>query len=143
MILLDANLLVYAVVETAPEHVLARRWLDARLGETPRVGLPWPTLLTFVRLMANPHAVETPVPPYESMKRVTAWLAQPSVWIPEPTARHAEILDRLLERETGHRIVPDAHLAALAIEHGLVLCSRDRDFARFEGLRWEDPLRAA
>lgn len=74
---------------------------------------------------------------------VTAWLELPSTWVPQPTERHAETLAGLLAPETKPDLVPDAHLAALAIEHGLQLCSTDRDFARFEGLRWIDPLREA
>ena len=140
MILVDANLLVYAAVEEAPEHKCARLWLDERLDGSARVGLPWPSLLAFVRLVANPRAVARPVALRDAWRLVNAWLARPQAWVPLPTERHGEILGALLERESAYRIVPDAHLAALAIEHGLRLCSADGDFARFQGLTWENPL---
>lgn len=85
--------------------------------------------------------VTDPLSPPQALGVVRAWLSLVSVWIPSPTDRHADELARLLGPESRPDLVPDAHLAALAIEHGLTLCSVDRDFARFEGLRWRDPLR--
>jgi uncharacterized protein len=143
VILVDANLLVYAVHEQFDAHARARDWLDERLNGAERVGLPWAALLAFVRLSGSPRVVSRPVPLPAAAAVVRAWLALPSAWVPEPTRRHAELLADLLAGETRADLVPDARLAALAIEHGLVLCSTDRDFARFEGLRWADPLRAA
>jgi len=122
-------------------HADAKDWLDDRLNGTERVGLPWGSLLAFVRLSANPRVMSRPMPLADAMAVVRAWLALPVAWTPQPTERHAETLAALLERETKPDLVPDAHLAALAIEHGLTLCSTDRDFARFEGLRSRDPLR--
>jgi hypothetical protein len=143
VILVDANLLVYAANRAAPEHEPAREWLDARLNGTPRVGLPWPTLLAFVRIVSNPAIVRQPVPPAEAWRQAREWLACEPAWIPLPGARHPDVLDGLLrDRTVSSRLVPDAHLAALAIEHGLTLCSTDGDFARFEGLKWENPLAA-
>lgn len=121
-------------------HDAARRWLDDRLNGTERVGLPWGSLLAFLRLSANPRVLARPLRPRAATQVVLAWLALPSTWIPQPTDRHATTLAALLEPESRSDLVPDAHLAALAIEHGLVLCSTDRDFARFEGLRWTNPL---
>lgn len=143
MILVDANLLVYAVALTVPEHESAREWLDARLRGTARVGLAWPSLLAFMRLISNPRIFERPQPLADAWRQVGEWLALPTVWTPQPTERHAEVLGSLLERESSPALVPDAHLAALAIEHGLTVASSDGDFARFEGLRWTDPLREA
>jgi len=141
VILVDANLLIYARMAGMPQHERARRWLDGRLGETPRVGLPWSSLLAFVRLTTNPRIFERPQATSGAWTQVCEWLEQPPVWIPAPTASHHEILGRLL-RQIGERpnLVMDAHLAALALEHGLVLCSVDRDFDRFDGLRWSNPL---
>ena len=85
--------------------------------------------------------VSRPVPLRDAAAVVSAWLELPATWVPQPTERHAETLAALLEPEAKADLVPDAHLAALAIEHGLLLCSSDRDFARFAGLRWTDPLR--
>lgn len=143
MILVDANLLIYAHIREMRFHEPARAWLDEQLNEAPRVGLPWPSLLAFVRLVSNPRIYERPVPVAEAWKQVEAWLALSSVWIPSPTDRHSEILGRLLEGGAVFRsnLVPDAHLAALALEHGLVLCSADSDFARFGDVRWENPLK--
>jgi toxin-antitoxin system PIN domain toxin len=141
MILVDANLLVYAQVQEMSQHEAARNWLDARLNGTAAVGLPWPSLLAFVRLVTNPRIFARPETVDAAWQQVEAWLACPPVWIPQPTERHRGVLGSLL-RGTSSRanLVPDAHLAALAIEHGLLLCSTDGDFARFPGLRSQNPL---
>ncbi len=144
MILVDANLLLYAANHSAPEHARARSWLDERLSGVARVGLPWPSLMAFVRLASNPVVVRQAVTPAVAWRQVAAWLACESVWIPEPGPDHAEILAGLLGRAwMTSRLVPDAHLAALAIEHGLTLCSTDGDFAKFPGLAWKNPLAAS
>ena len=143
MILVDANLLVYAHVRSLPQHAAARQWLDDRLNESARVGVPWPSLLGFIRLVTNPRIFTRPATVAGAWQQVEEWLGCPPVWVPSPTAEHARVLRPLL-LSTGLRsnLVPDAHLAALAIEHGLLLCSTDGDFARFPGLRWENPLAA-
>lgn len=141
MILVDANLLLYAANKAAPEHEAAREWLDAHLSGTARVGLPWPSLLAFVRLASNPLVMRQPVPVAKAWQQAAQWLEAGPAWIPTPTARHTEILGALCEPSwMTSRLVPDAHLAALAIEHGLTLCSTDGDFARFSGLDWKNPL---
>jgi toxin-antitoxin system PIN domain toxin len=141
MILVDANLLVYAHVSNLPQHDAAQAWLDDQLSGDLRVGLPWASLLAFLRLVSNPRVFEKPEPVSDAWLCVEMWLSQPSVWIPEPTEGHRSVLGSLLSY-TGNRanLVPDAHLAALALEHGLELCSTDGDFARFPGLRWKNPL---
>ncbi len=141
MILVDANLLIYAFARDLPQHAAARSWLDERLNASDRVGLPWESLVAFVRLVTNPRVFERPVAVDVAWRQVEEWLELGPVWIPQPTAQHRVLLGRLLA-ETGGRanLVPDAHLAALAIGHGLQLCSTDRDFARFRGLRWMNPL---
>lgn len=123
-------------------HERARDWLDDRLNGEERVGLPWGALLAFLRLSSSPRVMSRPMPLRDAAGVVRAWLELPNTWVPQPTERHAETLAGLLEPETKAELVPDAHLAALAIEHGLLLCSTDRDFARFESLRWADPLRS-
>lgn len=141
MILVDANLLVYAHIAEMRQHEAARIWLDGRLNGTARVGLPWASLLTFVRLVSNPRILARPRTVVEAWRQVEAWLGCPPAWIPPPTAEHREILGRLLSGPgMSANLVPDAHLAALAIEHGLTLDSADTGFARFPGLRWENPL---
>ena len=141
MILVDANLLVYANVSSLSQHERARAWLDERLAGAAPVGLPWPSLLAFVRLVSNPRVFERPITVADGWAQVEGWLSSPSVWIPAATERHAELLGGML-RAPGLRAnhVPDAHLAALAVEHGLLVCSTDGDFARFAGVRWENPI---
>jgi toxin-antitoxin system PIN domain toxin len=141
VILVDANLLVYARVATLPQHEAARAWLDERLNGAGPVGVPWPSLLAFVRLVSNPRIFERPDGIASAWAQAEEWLACPAVWIPQPTDRHREVLGVLLrDHVTRANLVPDAHLAALAIEHGLLLCTTDGDFARFPGLRWDNPL---
>lgn len=141
MILVDANLLVYAYVSSMPQHKHARDWLDEKLNEASPVGLPWPSLLSFARLVTNPRVFERPESMENAWRQIESWLNRPPVWIPAPTERHAAVLGMLLTKTAGRsNLVPDAHLAALAIEHGLILCSADGDFARFPGLRWQHPL---
>jgi toxin-antitoxin system PIN domain toxin len=121
MILIDANILIYAHVPTLPHHEAARRWLEEQLNES-RVGLPWPSLLAFMRLVTNPRIFERPASITEAWSRVEEWLALPSVWIPQPTERHSQILGELLRKVVDRpTLIPDAHLAALAIEHDLIL----------------------
>jgi toxin-antitoxin system PIN domain toxin len=140
VILIDANLLVYAHVEDLPQHEAACEWLDARLSERPKVGLPWSSLLAFVRLVSNPRVFDRPEPVADAWAQVEAWLDAVPAWIPLPTDRHREVLTALIPTVSKAVLMPDAHLAALAIEHGLLLCSADGDFARFPGLRWANPL---
>ena len=143
MILVDANLLIYAHVNTFAQHERARKWLDARLNGVAPVGLPWASILAFLRLTTNARVFEQPESMSEAWRQARSWLESERVWIPQPTERHREVLGELLAAQgVLANLVPDAHLAALAIEHGLILCSTDGDFARFAGLRWENPLTA-
>lgn len=144
MILVDANLLIYAFVEEMPLHEPAHNWLDRQLNGLPKVGLPWPSLLAFVRLVSNPKIFDRPATVARAWKQVEAWLSASPSWIPLPTERHSLILGQLLtaEEKLHPNLVNDAHLAALALEHGLTLYSADRDFARFAGLTWKNPVEA-
>jgi hypothetical protein len=142
VILVDANLLVYAHVINFRQHPGAREWLDERLNGIAPVGLPWPSILAFLRIVTNPRIFERPEALENAWRQVEEWLDCSSVWIPQPTERHGEILKPLLiDQRLRANLIPDAHMAALAIEHGLILCSTDGDFGRFSGLRWENPLR--
>ena len=140
MILLDSNLLIYATAVESEHYATARNWLGEVLQSGTRVGMPWATVLSFLRLLGNRAVVRTPPSPAEAWGVASRWLAIPNVWIPEPTERHGEVLSRLLADCGRSDLVPDAHLAALAIEHGLTLMSADGDFARFPGLRWVNPI---
>ena len=142
MILIDANLLVYAVVPNLPQHRASRDWLQSTFDKEPRIGLPWASLMAFVRIVTNHRVFEAPLPTQQAWQIVEEWLDLSSVWTPEPTERHREIVRSLIETDPGLQgnLIPDTDLAALAISHGLALCSADRDFARFPGLRWINPL---
>lgn len=139
--LVDANVLLYARDESSPFHERARRWLAEQLNGPVRVGLPWQSLVAFVRIGTHPRAYDRPLSPEQAWHQVEDWLAAPASWIPQPTHAHADVLGSLIRRyDLRGNIVSDAHLAALAIEHGLTLCSADTDFARFSELRWIDPV---
>ena len=139
--LLDANLLLYAVDRDSRRHQPAAAWLEEVLSGPSRVGFPWPTLLAFLRIVTHPRAMSSPLTAEAAWAYVADWLACDGAWIPTPTARHAEILQRLVTvHDLRGNLVPDTHLAALAIEHGLPVLSTDSDFARFREIRWIDPL---
>jgi len=143
VILVDANILIYAHISALPQHHAARGWLDDQLNGPSPVGLPWPSTLAFLRIVTNPRVFRHAEPAADAWRQVLAWFDSESAWTPLPTERHAEILGNLMSLPgIGGNLVPDAHLAALAIEHGLTLCSTDGDFARFPGLRWVNPLSA-
>ncbi len=141
MIIVDVNLLIYAVNRDAPMHRKAKSWLEAVISGTETVGLPWNVLLAFLRLTTRSGLFQKPLPVKSAFDLVDEWLKQPAVTVIEPTARHLTTLrDLILPLGTGGNLTSDAHLAALAIEHGAQLCSADNDFARFGRLRWRNPL---
>ena len=142
--LVDADILVFAVNTAAPEHERAVAWLEDRLNGDRRVGLPWESLTAFVRLVTSPRAFAQPLAPAEAWDIVEAWLAAPVAWVPGPTDRHAAVLGDLVRRyRLSGNLVPDAHLAAIAIEHGAEVVSADTDFARFTEIRWSNPVAGA
>jgi uncharacterized protein len=137
----DVNLLLYALDEASPHHGHVRPWLEALLSGTEPVGFSWSVLLAFVRLATRPQLFANPLEAAEAFDVVDGWLAQPCALVLHPTERHVAILRGLVEPlGTAGNITTDAHLAALAIEHGGTVCSADTDFARFRGLRWINPL---
>jgi toxin-antitoxin system PIN domain toxin len=141
MILLDANLLIYAVNADAPLHRKAKSWLEAALSGQETVGFPWNVLLAFLRLTTRPGLFRRPLPADTAFGLVASWLDQPSAVIVHPGPRHLQVLrELLLPLGTAGNLTSDAHLAALAIEHRAELYSSDADFARFHGLKWRNPL---
>ena len=140
MILVDANLLLYAYVRNFPQHERARHWLDRVLAGPTKVGLPWPSLLAFVRLVTNPRVFERPASIPDAWQQVQDWLSAKSVWIPHPGDSHRVILGELIPLCDRSNLIPDAHLAALCLEHGLTLCSTDAGFRRFQQVHWHNPL---
>lgn len=141
MILVDANILLYAKFADFEQHRVASEWFEEQLNSPGKVGIPWPSSLAFLRLATNARMFARPLSTQAAWQQVLEWLMQRRVWVPEPTDEHPIILGKLLgaTHATGN-LVPDAHLAALAIEHGLTLCSADSDFARFPRLEWFNPL---
>ena len=141
MMLPDVNLLVHAIDETSPFHAPARRWWDDTLSSTAEVGLCYPSLLGFIRLTTNRRVFASPLSIGDALHRVQSWLDQPNAVLLAPTPRHWPILSELLRASTaGADLTTDAHIAAHAIEHAGTVYSNDGDFARFEGLRWKNPL---
>ena len=139
--LVDANILLFAVDEESAFHAAAADWLTAQLNGPRRVGLPWQSLGAFLRISTHPRAAAQPLSPEEACVHVDAWLAAEAAWIPAPTYRHVEVVTALIRSyQLRGNLVADAQLAALAIEHGLTVCSADTDFARFREIAWVDPL---
>ncbi len=142
MILVDANILLYAQDASSASHERARRWWDDQLSSADPVCLCWEVLLAFIRISTNRRVFIRPLSMRESVHRVTSWLEQPNVVVVRPSERHWQVLQQLLQvGQAVGNLAMDAHLAAIAIEHGCTLCSSDSDFSRFKGLKWINPLR--
>lgn len=144
MKVVDLNLLLYAVNRDSPRHTDARAWLEATLSGEETVALPWVVLLGFIRIATSRRILPNPITIDEAISVVDGWLAQPPVVALSPGDEHWAILSGLLtEAGSAGNLATDAHLAALALEHGAELCSTDADFARFPRLRWVNPLARA
>ena len=142
MYLVDANVLVYATDAGARQHDAARRWLDEQLAREPRyVGLPWPSVLAFLRLVTNPRMYSPPTSITDAWQRAEGWLSRPAAWMPAPGPRHRHLLVEIIgEIQPSGNLVADAHLAALAGEHGLTVASTDSDFTKFRHVSWLNPV---
>ena len=144
MKLTDVNLLLYAFDELSPHHERARSWLEEQLSATETFAFAWSVLLAFARLGTSSRVFEAPLEIDEAFDLIDSWLEQPCATVVHPTERHSALLRELLgPLGSAGNLTTDAHLAALAIEHGAELCSADADFARFPRLRWSNPLEAA
>jgi uncharacterized protein len=141
VILIDANVPLYAYDVRSPFHERARTWLEGSLRTEDEVGVALVTLLAFLRIGTSPVVFSEPFPVDEAVDRVSRWLERPNVGVVQPSRRHFELVNELSRtgKVRGTKLM-DAHLAALAIEHGATLCTTDRDFARFKGLHLEDPI---
>jgi uncharacterized protein len=138
----DVNLLIYAADDSSARHEQAREWVDETLSGSETVGFAWAVMVGFVRVITNPVIFARPWNATKALDVVDLWLGQPSTTVIHPTGRHAAVLRELLTPlGTAGNLTSDAHLAALAIEHGATLYSGDSDFSRFAGLSWIDPLR--
>jgi hypothetical protein len=142
VILVDANVLIYAIDADSPHHRSARRWLEEALSGTTAVGLAWVVILAFLRLTTRSGILRRPLPPEHAMAFVDEWLAQPYVTAVSPGEGHWTILRKLLkDAGTAGNLTSDAHLAAIALELGAAICSTDGDFERFPGIERINPLR--
>ena len=141
MILVDANLLLYAEDSLSARHEAARTWWDAQLSGVSPVCLCWPVLTAFIRIATNARLHKRPLTLKEAVDRVQSWIEQPCVRIIQPTEQHWSILRQMLhDGSATANLVSDAHLAALAVEHNCQLCSTDADFSRFPKLNWHNPV---
>ncbi len=141
MNLVDANVLLYAVNADAGHHTSAKRWLDDALNGSSTVGLPWISLLAFLRLSTKVALFPAPLTVAHALSIVDTWTGAPSAMVVHPTPKHFELLRGfLVGAGTGGNLVSDAHLAALAVEHRATLITYDADFTRFPGVRSERPL---
>ena len=141
MILVDANILLYAEDQLSSRHDAAREWWDAQLSQSSPVCLCWTVLGAFIRIGTNPRVFEHPLSLDQALSRVQSWIDQPCTRIVNPTERHWTVFQNMLrEGQAVANLVTDAHLAALAVEHGCELMSTDSDFSRFSGIQWRNPL---
>jgi uncharacterized protein len=144
VILVDANLLLYAEDSLSEHHEAARSWWDDCLSGTDPVCFCWPVVKAFVRIGTNPRLHQRPLTLREACDRVQSWFEQPCTLLIQPTDEHWAIFRRMLKEGNAiGNLVSDAHLAALAVEHNCVLQSTDTDFARFRSLKWNNPLAAS
>ena len=141
MILVDANLLLYAEDSRSEHHEAARTWWDEQLSGSDSVALCWPVLTAFIRIGTNPRLHQRPLTLKEAIERVQSWLNQPCVRLIQTTDQHWQLFQQMLRAGNATaNLVSDAHLAAVAMEHNAVLHSTDTDFARFRGLKWKNPI---
>ncbi len=141
MILVDANLLLYAEDALSPFNAAAREWWDGQLSGDEPVGLCWTVINAFIRIGTNSRVFENPLTIVEATDRVQSWFDQPCVRILTPTTNHWRIHRQMLRvGKARANLVTDAHLAALAVAHGCELCTTDADFSRFPGLKWSNPI---
>lgn len=139
--LVDANILLYAVDEGSRFHPAAKEWMESALNGPRRVGIPWMSLTAFLRIATNPRALHEPLAPAEAWELVEDWLDAPAAWVPSPGRGHREILGRLVrDLDLRANLISDAVLAALCLEHGLEMISADTDFARFREISWHNPI---
>jgi len=141
VILVDANLLLYAEDSLSEHHETARNWWDTQLSGSEAVALCWPVVTAFIRIGTNARLHKRPLTLKEAIERVQSWIDQPCVRIIQASEQHWELFQKMLRvGNATANLVSDARLAALAVEHNCVLHSTDTDFARFRGLKWKNPI---
>lgn len=141
MIVPDINLLVYAYDNDAPKHEAAQAWWENLLSGTEPVGMPWVVIVGFIRRVTDPRVITPPATPAQAAGYVQEWLDYDHINLLEPGAGHLALLQQNLDAAgIGGNLVPDAHIAALAMEHGAAAHTGDADFGRFPGVQWHNPL---
>ncbi len=141
MILVDANVLLYAEDSLSPLHQQTRSWWDAQLSGSDTVCLSWVVASAYIRIGTSRRVFQHPRSVAQATARVQSWLDQPCTRPVQPTQRHWVVFQQMLTGgQARGNMVTDAHLAALAIEHGCMLCSSDSDCGRFPTLKWQNPL---
>jgi toxin-antitoxin system PIN domain toxin len=141
VILVDVNILLYAYNAESEQHAKSRAWLEAVLSGPDLVCFAWLTLWAFLRIATSPRVFDRPLSTPEAEAAISSWLAQPAAGILEPGERHWDILRGLVrDSQAVGPLAMDAVLAAIALEHGATVCTTDRDFTRFSGLKWTNPL---
>jgi uncharacterized protein len=142
VILVDANILLYAEDQLSPNHMAARTWWDTELSGRSPVCLCWTVLNAFIRIGTNPRVFDRPLSLDQAIARIQSWMDQPCTRIVGPTERHWTVFQKMLsDGQAVANLVTDAHLAALAVEHGCELISTDSDFSRFPGIKWRNPFK--
>jgi len=141
MKLVDLNILIYAINRACPQHTVIKQWWEEVLNGLDPIGLCWPVISGFLRITTNPRIFPRPLTVQTALEQIDQWLELPSVRIVGEPENHWLIMRSLLAKSgCAGNLTTDSHLASLAIGHGAILVSCDRDFARFSGLRWENPL---
>lgn len=141
--IVDANILLYAVDSTSPHNERASGWLTETLNGDERVGFPWQTITAFLRISTHPRVWMNPLSSDEAHAYIDSWLKASPSWIPAPDQRAFNIYRRLAEKHSvTANLVPDAQLAAAALWLGVPIVSADSDFARFPEVRLINPLTA-
>ncbi|MBN1962839.1 MAG: PIN domain-containing protein [Deltaproteobacteria bacterium] len=141
MYLVDANIILYVYDSISPFHKVACHWWEDCLSNDRQIRLAWSTVLAFLRISTHPRLLHKPFLIADAAKHVESWFARPMVDYLHPTNRHWQIFKKLIQDgQANGNLIPDAHLAALAIEHGAILCTCDRDFSRFDGMQVLNPL---
>jgi len=141
MIIPDVNLLIYSYNADAPLHEKAKNWWERIITNDISIGIPWAVILGFIRLMTDNRVLITPLTPTETIRHIKSWLQFSNVSLLHPGPQHWDILNKLFKLiGVGGRMTTDTHIAALAIEYHAEIHSNDRDFGRFKGIRWKNPL---
>lgn len=144
MILLDANILLYAYDQSSPDHRVAVAWFENAMSSKETVAIPWPSVVAFLRIATHDRVFDQPLTTDEAVQHVESWMRRSNVVVPHPGEDHWTLLkQRVVDDQARGALVPDAHLAALSMELGAVLATTDRDFFRFEGVSLLNPLDAS